>query len=184
MYVTSGCWQSMTVVGQPEIGPCQSIRHRHIFLFFVTSFFVTSLHCDASLDPLPRFIYPGHPSHSHTLLFNMSARLVQHPDASRIIALPSLSCSLSSLPHAMSMDGVSVHPTMYAHCAAESEAKVCQLDAWHAIVISPILFRSHSFEKPSSRLPRHIHLKIPKEYQPICDLSIFPYYSLHWNELI
>lgn len=43
----------------------------------------------------------------------------------QLIALPSLSCSLSSLPQAKSLDGVSLHPSsMSAQRAAESEAKL------------------------------------------------------------
>ncbi|KAI0075603.1 hypothetical protein K474DRAFT_1708872 [Panus rudis PR-1116 ss-1] len=42
-----------------------------------------------------------------------------------LIALPSLACSLSSLPQAKSVDGVALHPTsMSAQRAAESEAKL------------------------------------------------------------
>ncbi|KAH7921515.1 hypothetical protein BV22DRAFT_727163 [Leucogyrophana mollusca] len=44
--------------------------------------------------------------------------------ADKLVALPSLSCSLSSLPQAKSMDSVSLHPNMYAQRAAESEAKL------------------------------------------------------------
>ena len=43
---------------------------------------------------------------------------------SQLIALPSLSCSLSSLPQAKSIDGLSLHPTMLAQRNAESQAKV------------------------------------------------------------
>jgi hypothetical protein len=42
-----------------------------------------------------------------------------------LVALPSLSCALSSLPQATSLDSVSLHPSMYAQHAADSEAKVC-----------------------------------------------------------
>ena len=41
----------------------------------------------------------------------------------KLVALPSLSCALSSLPQATSLDSVSLHPSMYAQHAAESEAK-------------------------------------------------------------
>lgn len=41
-----------------------------------------------------------------------------------LVALPSLSCALSSLPQATSLDSVSLHPSMYAQHAADSEAKV------------------------------------------------------------
>ncbi|KII95086.1 hypothetical protein PLICRDRAFT_128534 [Plicaturopsis crispa FD-325 SS-3] len=44
--------------------------------------------------------------------------------ADRITALPSLSCALSSLPQAKSISNLSLHPTMYAQRAAESEAKL------------------------------------------------------------
>ncbi|KDQ53936.1 hypothetical protein JAAARDRAFT_38912 [Jaapia argillacea MUCL 33604] len=45
--------------------------------------------------------------------------------AEQIIALPSLSCALSSLPQAKSLDSVSLHQTsMSAQRAAESEAKL------------------------------------------------------------
>ncbi|KAF8839780.1 hypothetical protein BDN67DRAFT_969528 [Paxillus ammoniavirescens] len=44
--------------------------------------------------------------------------------AEKLVALPSFSCSLSSLPQATSLDGVSLHPSMYAQHAAESEAKL------------------------------------------------------------
>ena len=42
----------------------------------------------------------------------------------QLIALPSLACSLSSLPQAKSIDGLSLHPTMLAQRNAESQAKV------------------------------------------------------------
>ena len=43
----------------------------------------------------------------------------------QLMALPSLSCSLSSLPQARSLEQVSLHPSsMSAQLAAESEAKV------------------------------------------------------------
>ncbi|KAF8552640.1 hypothetical protein OG21DRAFT_1443188 [Imleria badia] len=42
----------------------------------------------------------------------------------KLVALPSLSCALSSLPQATSLDSVSLHPSMYAQHAAESEAKL------------------------------------------------------------
>ncbi|RPD65399.1 hypothetical protein L227DRAFT_570724 [Lentinus tigrinus ALCF2SS1-6] len=42
----------------------------------------------------------------------------------QLIALPSLACSLSSLPQAKSIDGLSLHPTMLAQRNAESQAKL------------------------------------------------------------
>ncbi|KZT25896.1 hypothetical protein NEOLEDRAFT_1178028 [Neolentinus lepideus HHB14362 ss-1] len=45
--------------------------------------------------------------------------------AEQLIALPSLSCALSSLPQAKSLDSVHLHhPSMSAQRAAESEAKL------------------------------------------------------------
>ncbi|KAI0821509.1 hypothetical protein BC629DRAFT_1587765 [Irpex lacteus] len=42
-----------------------------------------------------------------------------------LVALPSLSCALSSLPQARSLDGIAIHPTsMSAQRHAESEAKL------------------------------------------------------------
>ncbi|KAF9004539.1 hypothetical protein BDQ17DRAFT_396354 [Cyathus striatus] len=43
---------------------------------------------------------------------------------SNFVAFPSVSSSLHSLPHATSMQNVSLHPNMYAQRAAESEAKL------------------------------------------------------------
>jgi len=94
--------------------------------------------------------------HYSTSLFalTMSSRM-QSPDASNqslppggIVALPSLSCSLSSLPQAMSMDSVSVHPTMYAQRAAESQAKVSQ-EPTH-VDISPDVISSSQLQKALS----------------------------------
>ncbi|TEB25078.1 hypothetical protein FA13DRAFT_1796745 [Coprinellus micaceus] len=45
---------------------------------------------------------------------------------SHLVSLPSLSSSLHALPHATSMSNVSLHPSMYANRAAESEAKLQQ----------------------------------------------------------
>ncbi|KAI6157221.1 hypothetical protein BKA82DRAFT_126175 [Pisolithus tinctorius] len=44
--------------------------------------------------------------------------------ANKLVALPSLSCALSSLPQATSLASVSLHPSMYTQHAAESEAKL------------------------------------------------------------
>jgi hypothetical protein len=44
-----------------------------------------------------------------------------------LVAFPSVSSSLHSLPRATSMSNVSLHPNMYAQRAKESEAKVCFL---------------------------------------------------------
>ncbi|KDR70195.1 hypothetical protein GALMADRAFT_255057 [Galerina marginata CBS 339.88] len=43
---------------------------------------------------------------------------------SNLIAFPSVSSSLHSLPQATSIQNVSLHPNMYAQRAAESEAKL------------------------------------------------------------
>ncbi|KAJ8082455.1 hypothetical protein PM082_008310 [Marasmius tenuissimus] len=41
-----------------------------------------------------------------------------------IVAFPTLSCSLNSLPNATNLQGLPLHPSMYAQRAAESEAKL------------------------------------------------------------
>ncbi|KAI0765048.1 hypothetical protein C8Q74DRAFT_1370914 [Fomes fomentarius] len=43
---------------------------------------------------------------------------------SHLVSLPSLASSLSSLPQAKSIDGLSLHPTMLAQRNAESQAKL------------------------------------------------------------
>jgi len=80
---------------------------------------------------------PIYASHSLILPFSPSLPLLPVPllmDASQtsskrkeqLMALPSVSCSLSSLPQARCLDHVSLHPSsMSARHAAESEAKVC-----------------------------------------------------------
>ncbi|KAF8347414.1 hypothetical protein F5887DRAFT_1072403 [Amanita rubescens] len=47
-----------------------------------------------------------------------------HQSPSNIVAFPSVSASLCSLPHATSMQNIAIHPSMYALRAAESEAKL------------------------------------------------------------
>ncbi|KAI0360747.1 hypothetical protein OH77DRAFT_1517185 [Trametes cingulata] len=42
----------------------------------------------------------------------------------QLVALPSLACSLSSLPQAKSIDGLSLHHSMLAQRNAESQAKL------------------------------------------------------------
>ena len=53
----------------------------------------------------------------------MSTRDAAKPP-SNMIAFPSLSSGLHSLPQVTSLQNVSLHPNMYAQRAAESEAKV------------------------------------------------------------
>ncbi|KIM86553.1 hypothetical protein PILCRDRAFT_815790 [Piloderma croceum F 1598] len=57
--------------------------------------------------------------------------------ADRLMALPSLSCALSSLPQAKSMDSVSLHQSMYAQRAAEGEAKLQKVLSKTAASYSP-----------------------------------------------
>ncbi|RDB29823.1 hypothetical protein Hypma_013894 [Hypsizygus marmoreus] len=55
----------------------------------------------------------------------MSTRDASNKSApSSLVAFPSVSSSLHSLPHATSIHNVSLHPNMYAQHAAESEAKL------------------------------------------------------------
>ncbi|KAK7457091.1 hypothetical protein VKT23_010392 [Stygiomarasmius scandens] len=41
-----------------------------------------------------------------------------------IVSLPSLSCSLNTLPNATSMNNLPLHPNMFAPIAKDSEAKL------------------------------------------------------------
>ncbi len=63
---------------------------------------------------------------SSALLRQSSARTIMsaQQSPSNIVAFPSVSASLCSLPHATSMQNIAIHPSMYALRAAESEAKV------------------------------------------------------------
>lgn len=75
----------------------------------------------AALDAAPSPAMSSHAAKSDSSRSSTSSAIA--PD--QLIALPSLSCSLSSLPQAKSLDGVSLHPSsMSAQRAAESEAKV------------------------------------------------------------
>ncbi|KAI0343855.1 hypothetical protein BDW22DRAFT_1428380 [Trametopsis cervina] len=70
-----------------------------------------------------------------------------------LVALPSLSCSLSSLPQATSLDGVSMHPTsMSAQRHAESEAK-----------LRKVLSKTASASHP---LPLYMPSTPPSPYSP------------------
>ncbi|TFL04161.1 hypothetical protein BDV98DRAFT_563645 [Pterulicium gracile] len=55
----------------------------------------------------------------------MSVRRPSAPNP-QIVALPSLSSSLSALPHAKSMSQCALHPNTFSNYAAHSEAKVSQ----------------------------------------------------------
>lgn len=61
---------------------------------------------------------------SQTQKSESSASSTKSIPPEQLIALPSLACSLSSLPQAKSIDGLSLHPTMLAQRNAESQAKV------------------------------------------------------------
>ncbi|KAJ7450712.1 hypothetical protein B0H11DRAFT_2076965 [Mycena galericulata] len=50
-----------------------------------------------------------------------------------LVAFPSVTTSLNTLPRATSLSHVSLHHSMYAHWAKESEAKL-----QHALVLNPI----------------------------------------------
>ena len=63
--------------------------------------------------------------HTTPAMSNSSRSSTSSVAPNTLIALPSLSCSLSSLPQARSLDGIAIHPTsMSAQRHAESEAKV------------------------------------------------------------
>ncbi|EJF63938.1 hypothetical protein BD309DRAFT_704479 [Dichomitus squalens] len=61
---------------------------------------------------------------SQTQKSDSSASSTKSIPPAQLISLPSLSCSLSSLPQAKSIDGLSLHPTMLAQHNAESQAKL------------------------------------------------------------
>ncbi|KAJ6629363.1 hypothetical protein B0H10DRAFT_1986857 [Mycena sp. CBHHK59/15] len=54
-----------------------------------------------------------------------------------LVAFPSVSSSLHSLPRATSMSNVSLHPNMYAQRAKESEAKVPLQHAFTKPILNP-----------------------------------------------
>ncbi|KAH9846404.1 hypothetical protein C2E23DRAFT_853144 [Lenzites betulinus] len=61
---------------------------------------------------------------SHTQKSASSASSSNSIPPSQLVALPSLACSLSSLPQAKSIDGLSLHHSMLAQRNAESQAKL------------------------------------------------------------
>ncbi|KAI0746683.1 hypothetical protein C8Q80DRAFT_1176706 [Daedaleopsis nitida] len=61
---------------------------------------------------------------SQTQKSDSSASSTKSIPPEQLIALPSFSCSLSSLPQAKSIDGLSLHPSMLAQRNAESQAKL------------------------------------------------------------
>ena len=73
------------------------------------------------------FIHPSLPLYSHsTPTMPDASKPIQKVAPSNLVALPSLSNSLSSLPQAKSLAHVSVYTSsMSGQHAAESEAKVC-----------------------------------------------------------
>ena len=117
----------------------------------VLSFLTTSPSClCTSARFLFLYITPGLFSLSSFLLrdlrvplsFRSAMTTVPPPNAQglraeKLTSLPSLACSLSSLPQATSMDCVSLHPNMYAQRAAESEAKVTlsRLLPWYGLLM-------------------------------------------------
>ncbi|KAJ6551811.1 hypothetical protein B0H19DRAFT_1264444 [Mycena capillaripes] len=63
-----------------------------------------------------------------------------------LVAYPSLSSSLHSLPHATSMSNVALHPNMYKQRATESEAKL-----QHAFTKPTLNPNSHQSYAPSQQ---------------------------------
>ncbi|KAI0777617.1 hypothetical protein BD413DRAFT_706890 [Trametes elegans] len=61
---------------------------------------------------------------SQTQKSNSSASSTKSIPPNQLVALPSLACSLSSLPQAKSIDGLSLHHSMLAQRSAESQAKL------------------------------------------------------------
>lgn len=71
-----------------------------------------------------------------------------------LIALPSLACSLSSLPQATSLDGIALHPSsMSAQRAAESEAKLKKVLSKSAANHPPSAYMAPSPTTPTAYSP-------------------------------
>lgn len=93
--------------------------------------------------------------------------------AEKLVSLPSLACSLSSLPNATSMDGISLHHSMYAQRAAESEAKVTlsRFLPWYGVLMQRRVFLPlrngmyFSSSKRSCQRPLH-HNRTPHPHHP------------------
>ncbi|KAG1880068.1 hypothetical protein F4604DRAFT_1922759 [Suillus subluteus] len=89
----------------------------------------------------------------------MTTRQPSNSRADKLVALPSLSCGLSSLPQAKSMDSVSLHPNMYAQRAAESEAKHPQAPPPVPAYMNP---PHHNSNSPNSSPPLMMRKSKPK----------------------
>ena len=68
-----------------------------------------------------------------------------------IVAFPSVSSSLHSLPQATSIQNVNLHPNMFAQRAAESEAKVRTFAPMHSLRLA--LTVSSQLQKALSKTP-------------------------------
>lgn len=66
-----------------------------------------------------------------------------------LVAFPSVSSSLNSLPRATSMSNVSLHPNMYAQRAKESEAKVCSPSFIARYLLKGVFISSFSMLSPN-----------------------------------
>ena len=102
--------------------------------------------------PPLRFIHLTHQSTSMDAITNAKSLRKE-----KLMALPSVSCSLSALPQARSLEQVSLHPSsMSAQHAAESEAKVrfVLTDPPRSIGVYP---RHSSAKSSQSRAPRLTH---------------------------
>ncbi|KAF8154744.1 hypothetical protein B0H34DRAFT_717695 [Crassisporium funariophilum] len=84
----------------------------------------------------------------------MSTRDASKGVPSNLIAFPSVSSSLHSLPQATSIQNVSLHPNMYANRAAESEAKLSK-----ALSKTPSSFTPQS-QPMMYRMPVRIQLSL------------------------
>lgn len=109
----------------------------------------------------PSLISAGPPSLN---LPQMASRNQNTSAPSKIVALPSLSCSLSSLPQAKNMNNVSLHPTMYAQRAAESEAKVRHLCGVLRLILANF---SVQLQKALSKTPSSFTPQTPTYPNPV-----------------
>ena len=104
--------------------------------------------------PLHPLCTPSRPLHPHPRLATLlqvtrnmpsqksdsSASSTRSIPPEQLIALPSLACSLSSLPQAKSIDGLSLHPSMLAQRNAESQAKVTRISLFCCLSVLNTFF--------------------------------------------
>lgn len=95
--------------------------------------------------PKPNIFFAAMSARAHS-----STASTQRSRAEQLVALPSLSCALSSLPQAKSISNVAIHQSTLAHRNADSEAKVRSPPTYP---LRPRLILRDSFRR---RSPSHL----------------------------